>query len=153
VVSPDRLFIISRSPDGKWLAFTGSTGRTGHKDNLRFVKTISVEGGEPRELLSYRREGGLFEWCAWTNDGKYIVFSKPKADGNSELWSVPISGGEPQMLAFMKGHGPMAPVHMRHLSLNPNDSYIAFDSSTPQDAEIWMMRNFLPGNKAEGEKK
>jgi Tol biopolymer transport system component len=154
LVSPDRLFIVSRSPDGKWLAFTGSTGSTGPKEvGHRFVKMISIEGGEPREVLSYKRESGYFEWCAWTNDGKYIVSSKPKADGSSELWSVPISGGEPQLLGFMKGRGRMGPVQMRHLSLHPNEPYIAFDSASPQDPEIWMMRNFLSGDKAEGEKK
>jgi Tol biopolymer transport system component len=157
VGSLDRIYIISISPDGKWLALTGSTspipGPRLVEGYLRHIKIVPVEGGEPRELLNWKPDIGFLPWCAWTNEGKHVLFSKARLDGTTEFWGVPIFDGEPQMLGFLEGYGRMRPGHMRHLSLHPNKPVIAFDSSTRQDAEIWMMRNFLSGSKAEGGQK
>jgi len=58
------------SPDGKWIAFLGSSGTMLNKMNL-FV--VEATGGLPKNL------SGLFEWNAgepnWSKDGKQIYFS------------------------------------------------------------------------------
>jgi Tol biopolymer transport system component len=153
VPSPDRIFTLSRSPDGKWLAFTGSSGNTGPQNvGLRIIKIISVQGGEPRELLSYKPESGRIPWCAWTNDGKHVLFTKATV-GSTELWRVPITEGKAQKLGSMKGGERMRPRSMWHLSVHPVEPSIAYVSSSSQEPEIWMMRNFLPGEKGKGGQK
>ncbi len=151
----ESIYTVSLSPDGKWLALTGSKRIPGSRllEGLRYhVKILPTEGGEPRELLSYKPESGRIPWCAWTNDGKYVLITKATV-GSTELWRVPISEGEPQMLGSMEGGERMRPRRMWALSVHPTEPYIAFNSSSQQEPEIWMMRNFLPGEKAEGGQK
>ncbi len=151
----ERIYRVAISPEGKWLALTGSKRIPGARllEGLRYhVKILPTEGGEPRELLSYKPESGRIPWCAWTNDGKYVLFTKSTV-GSTELWRVPISEGEAQMLGSMEGGKRMQPRSMRQLSLHPAEPSIAYVSPSPQEPEIWMMRNFLTGEKAEGGKK
>jgi Tol biopolymer transport system component len=158
VASPDELDFISASPDGQWLALTGSKRPDMGPDKsayLRFVKIIPVRGGESREYLNYKPDIGYLPYCTWTNDAQQILVSKPKADGTTELWSVAISDGTPKLMGVMKGHGRMKPGNMVHLSVHPTEPYIAFASRSSQDPEVWAMRNFLPGDetKAKGGQK
>ena len=51
-------------------------------------------GGEAKELLNFKPDVGFIPYCAWTNDGNKVLFTKPKKD-LTELWYVPISEGEP----------------------------------------------------------
>ena len=136
------IFYISRSPDGKWITFTGS----GEKD-MRSIYVVSTEGGEPREVFKYKREIGYIHHCGWTSDGKYILFTKPRKDF-TELWCVPLFGGEPQNLGLK-----MSKIY--HLSAHDDGRHIAFNcpGPNPPKAEIWMMRNFLPEIETEGERK
>jgi len=155
VLSPDRLYTVSRSPDGKWLALTGSKRIPGSRllEGLRYhVKILPTEGGEPRELLSYKPESGRIPWCAWTNDGTHVLFTKATV-GGTELWRVPVSEGEAHMLGSMEGGERMQPRRMWQLSVHPYEPHFAYVSSSSQEPEIWMMRNFLPEDRAEGGKK
>ena len=147
VSSPDRFFIISRSPDGKYLAFTESDERIG-----RMIKIVPTGGGQARELLSFKPDVGFIPYCAWTNDGNHVLFTKPKKD-LTEVWSVPISGGDPQMLGFKKGRLGFNQGRINHLTVHPSKPYIAFNSFSQQDPEIWMIRNFLPEDSTKGGQK
>jgi len=138
VSSPDRFFIISRSPDGKYLALTESDESLG-----RMIKIIPIGGGEARELLNFRPNVGYIPYCAWTNDGKHVLFTKPMKD-LTEIWSVPVAGGDPQMLGFKKSRLGFNQGRIYHLTVHPFKPYVAFNSFTQQDPEIWMIRNFLP---------
>lgn len=136
--SQDRFHVISRSPDGKYLALTESSENHG-----RIIKIIPTGGGETRELLNFKPDTGFIPYCAWTNDGNHVLFTKPKKD-LTELWSVPISEGEPQKLGFRKGRLGFNQGRIYHLTVHPYKPYVAFSSYSQQDPEIWMIKNFLP---------
>ena len=61
---PGEEYAAKFSPDGKWIAFTGSY------DNGRNVYLIPFDGGTPKRL-TYRASSQV---VAWTPDGKKIIF-------------------------------------------------------------------------------
>lgn len=83
---------ISLSPDGKNLAFSTV------KDNEQHIYTISVNGGEPRQLVEM-----MAREPAFSPDGSLIAFAEDKDCGKSErdqsIWIVPAQGGTPNLLA------------------------------------------------------
>lgn len=147
VASPDRFFIISRSPDGKYLALTESDENLG-----RIIKIVPTGGGEVRELLNFKPDTGFIPYCAWTNDGNHVLFTKSMKD-LTEIWSVPILGGDPQMLGFKKGRLGFNQGRVYHLTVHPCKPYVAFSSYSQQEPEIWMIKNFLPVENAKGGQK
>jgi Tol biopolymer transport system component len=138
VSSPNRFFIISCSPDGKYMALTESDENLG-----RMIKIVPTRGGEARELLNFKPDMGYIPYCAWTNDGNHVLFTKPMKD-LTEVWSVPISEGDPQMLGFKKSRLGFNQGRINHLSIHPYKPNVAFSSYSQQDPEIWMIKNFLP---------
>ena len=126
-------FTISRSPDGKWLAFLD-------KAKKRTLRVIPATGGEPREIHIFDQEDDRYIAHIWTADGKYILMPKfrpPKADGKWDLWRIPVEDGEPQNFGF-----EMASIWQ--LSAHPDGRHIAFCTTTSRPTEIWVMENFLP---------
>lgn len=99
------------SPDGEWLAFirkdrdTNGNGVLERRDDGDFgdIWIGRVDGSDFRQLTFDRRAADP----AWSPDGRYLVFtyvSDSSADGYfglddmSELWVVPVAGGEPAPL-------------------------------------------------------
>jgi len=68
------------SPDGKTIAFVGSTA-----DSVGNVYLRAVDGGQPLLLARDATSG------AWMPDGGAIVFSS----NNGRLWRIPVTGGTP----------------------------------------------------------
>jgi Tol biopolymer transport system component len=99
------------SPDGQWIAFfrkdrdTNGNGRLDRRDD-----------GEYSNLWIGHREGSEFRQLtfdnhaadpAWSPDGRHIVFAHFRdstgdgwvgLDDASDLWVVPVAGGEPRVL-------------------------------------------------------
>jgi len=82
------------SPDGRWIAYTGSD-RENHNADQSDVKVIPVEGGTPRNLtegLDFSA-GGI----EWSPDGRSIFFDA--AEGlTSRAYRVPATGGRVERL-------------------------------------------------------
>jgi len=127
-------FIISLSPDGKWIAFIDHDRK---KYPIRILKVMPSAGGEIQDLSSIKVDVGILICCTWSPGGKYILYQKPGAD-LSELWRIPFSGGKSQKLGLT-----MARIH--HLSVHPDGQRIAFSSygTSKKEPEIWVMKNFL----------
>ena len=128
-------FTISRSPDGKWLAFLDKTKK-------RTLRVIPAAGGEPREIHRFDQEDNRYIVHIWTADGKYILMPKfrpPKDDNKWDLWRIPVKGGEPQNFGFEM-------TSFWQLSAHPDGRHIAFSNqgSSYESWEIWVMENFLP---------
>ena len=72
------------SPDGREVVFQVDGA----------VKTVSLNGGEPRELFR-----GLAQCYGlrWTRDGRYII-AQALDTASSEIWRVPAQGGTPLKL-------------------------------------------------------
>lgn len=91
----------SFSPDGEWIAFTGSY------DGGFDVYIIPAAGGEPKRLTfhpAYDRVVG------WTHDGASVIFVSTRELYN-ELFSVRIAGGYPEKLMLDR---------VSYASLSPN---------------------------------
>ncbi len=141
-------YLLAISPDGRQLAFTDRGSQV--------LMAMPAAGGEPREIL--RLPGApmevpeTFRWSVgltWTPDGRYILFGNHKwppdqpllyADEPHELWRIPAEGGEPQKLLAMDG--------LARVSIHPDGQRIAFTGGK-QEAEVWVMENFLPGFTAD----
>jgi len=109
------------SPDGREVVFQVDGA----------VKTVSLNGGEPREL--FRGLAKLYE-LRWTRDGRYII-----ARAGSEIWRVPAQGGTPLKLDLS------VPKMMRFsFTLHPDNRRFAFSVNEGSKSELWVLENFLP---------
>jgi tricorn protease len=85
------------SPDGKWIAFTGSY------DGAQAVYLMPVEGGAPVRL-TYNPGGA--QVIAWTPDGARVVFRSMFENivgRDPNLYAVSVKGGAPERLPLDRG--------------------------------------------------
>lgn len=128
------------SPDGQWLAMDIGRGR-GYDAPVGHLAIMPVSGGEIRKLVRV----GL-DALAWTPDSKQLLFAKFTAESGwgtsrDELWVIPMSGGTPKSLK-LTSRG------LWNLTIHPDGQKIAYTSAN-SEAEIWVMENFLPDEKAQ----
>jgi Tol biopolymer transport system component len=112
---------------------------------------MPAAGGDARVLLRTEPNANVVDASSleWTRDGRYLVVARltEKAQNShtdpTELWRVPVGGGEPQRI------GPRME-RIRFPSVHPDGRRIAFDSGTfrVRRLEVWALENFLPGLKA-----
>ncbi len=117
----------SLSPDGREVVFQVDGA----------VKTVSLNGGEPRELF---RGSARYYGLEWTRDGRYIIAWSTDTTG-SEIWRVPAQGGTPLKL-------DISVPKMGFFSLHPDNRRFAFSVREGSQSELWVMENFLPGADA-----
>jgi len=113
------------SPDGREVVF--------QLDGA--VKTVSLNGGEPREL--FRGLAKLYE-LRWTRDGRYII-----ARAGSEIWRVPAQGGTPLKLDLS-----VPRMERFSFTLHPDNRRFAFSVNEGSKSELWVLENFLPAAKS-----
>jgi len=85
------------SPDGKWIAFSGSY------DGAQAVYRIPAAGGEPLRLTWNPGRAHVLDW---TPDGKRVVFSsymKTFIYRDPKLFSVAVDGSSPRQLPLDRG--------------------------------------------------
>jgi len=123
------------SPDGREVVF--------HVDGA--VKTVSLNGGEPRELFR-----GLAKYykLGWTRDGRYIIAQAAElgrsgtiGPASSEIWRVPAQGGTPLKL-------DLSVPHLDWFALNPDNRRFVYSVNEGSKSELWVLENFLAGPKA-----
>jgi Tol biopolymer transport system component len=115
------------SPDGREVVFQVDGA----------VKTVSLDGGEPRELFrGLARAYGL----KWTRDGRYII-ARALGTASSEIWRVPARGGTPLKLE-------LSVPKMQFFALHPDNRRFAFTVNEGSKRELWVLENFLPAAKA-----
>jgi hypothetical protein len=114
------------SPNGREVAFQAEG----------VVKTVSLNGGEPREVF---RGSAKYYRLTWTRDGRSIFVQtlKPK---NGEIWRVPAQGGTPLKLDLT------APT-WDAVAFHPDNRRFAFTVNEGSKSELWVLENFLPTGK------
>ncbi len=130
---------VSLSPDGRWFGFSLIRG-AGWSPAV-----MPVGGTEIRDLPG--------PWTGvrtgtWAPDSGQLLFIKRPGTAakltSSELWGVPVEGGEQRSLGFsvMKD--------VQTLSIHPDGKQLAFTAWEPA-TEVWVMENFLPGLRSQEE--
>jgi len=119
------------SPDGQEVVF--------QEDGA--VKTVPLNGGEPRELF----RSSLYYVKRWTRDGRHIIAQALDSLTGlyatiSEIWRIPVQGGTPLNLDL---HIPK----MEDFALHPDNRRFAFSVNEGSKSELWVLENFLPKGK------
>jgi Tol biopolymer transport system component len=111
------------SPDGREVVFEAKGA----------VKTVSLNGGEPRELFR-----GLAQYynLKWTRDGRYII-AQARRTASSEIWRLPAQGGTPLKL-------DISVPKLQSFALHPDNRRFAFSVNEGSKSELWVLENFLP---------
>jgi len=102
------------SPDGKWVAFTGTYD--GNPD----VFVVPAEGGVPKRLTAHPH-GDVVR--GWTPDGKAVLFTSTMLSNTDDarMFTVPLSGGVPTQLPFPSGTAA---------SFSPDGTRLAYQPKT-----------------------
>jgi Tol biopolymer transport system component len=84
---------INLSPDGKTIAYASAN------DDESNIYSIPVDDGKPKKLVESPAREPVF-----SPDGKMIAYVEDKRLGNrgGSLWTVPVSGGNPSLVAPAK---------------------------------------------------
>jgi dipeptidyl aminopeptidase/acylaminoacyl peptidase len=88
------------------------------------------------------------ENITWTPDSQQILFVRQEGKltqvTRSELWGIPVEGGEPARLGFSRTGG------LGRFSIHPDGKRMVFSLAEPRAREIWVMENLLPGAPSAG---
>jgi dipeptidyl aminopeptidase/acylaminoacyl peptidase len=131
----------SWSPDGKWIAFMGRSGKDAERYNTSNLFVMEARpGAAPREITHYDGVRGSASRGRpeWSPDGAKLVYlqssgAKLGAYNMSRLAVVAVAGGEPGILAEKLDRGVSAP------RFSPDGSAILFlvsDDSSEYPARI-----------------
>jgi Tol biopolymer transport system component len=131
---------LALSRDGRQLAFVSL------ESGSKIIRVMPAAGGAARELL--RGDQSLMRTTltpvAWAADGLSVLFARRTSSTGTDLWLVPVQGGEARKL-------DLAAENIRDLSVHPDGRHIAFTAGGDR-SEVWVMENFLPvaGNREQG---
>jgi len=134
------VFSLSASPDGRSIAYFSPDTPDGNS-----VWVVPLTGGEQREVSRVRGDRWFItgEGIGWDPQGLGIVCKiGDKAHSQSELWYVPIQGGEPHRLGIdMKG--------VRSPNFSPDGRHIAFTARAGFQ-EVWSLQKVFPDLRVSG---
>jgi Tol biopolymer transport system component len=128
--APSGIGVGGPSPDGKWLPFMLSP----IGGDERHIMVLPTAGGPPIRLAT--RTGGWGVSFAWSPDSKWLLWAQGREEG-TEVWAVPIAGGEARKLAI-QAHTFFG------LAVHPDGKRIAYAETKVSNEEIWLLENFLP---------
>ena len=125
VVKPGSMF-YDLSPDGREVVFQVDGA----------VKTVSLNGGEPRELFRGSARPSWYYNLKWTRDGRYIIV-QARNTASSEIWRVPAQGGTSLKL-------DLSVPKMESFTLHPDNRRFTFSLNEESKSELWVLEKFLP---------
>jgi len=125
------------SPDGKFLAFTEEVPG----QELTRISVVSVETLEKRAVTSPPPSvhTGDF-WPRFSPDGRILAFLRFSVPGATEIWLVPVAGGEPKRLTYDN-------VGIEGLTWTPDGAHIIYSSVRGGTIGLWKIS--VAGGEAE----
>ncbi|HZV59294.1 MAG TPA: S9 family peptidase [Candidatus Eremiobacteraceae bacterium] len=111
------------SKDGKWAAYAVATPDTDTNRNASNIWIVSVPNGEAVQLT----QSGHDTSPSWSPDGKMLAFLSTR-DGNSQVYVLRMSGGEPRKLTALSGGADI-------FRWSPDGKNIAFTSAVYPDCK------------------
>ncbi len=116
------------APDGKRVAFSvGTAVMEGEKSE--WISQIYVSAADGSQTVQLTRGEKSATNPAWSPDGNWIAFLTPRAGPKSNLWRIPVAGGEAEQLTDEKGG-------ITAFSWSPDGTQIAYLMADPKtDAE------------------
>jgi Tol biopolymer transport system component len=139
---------LTPSPDGKRLAFAGTTAGTA-KDGQRapgerFLRVLDLSTGQAIAIAEAHVSwwGPQRQSIAWTPDGAHLVYSTEEfAEGSdrvkTRIWIAPSAGGSSRRMEELDGRA-------FDLTVSPDGGQFGFTHLT-QTADFWLMENVLAG--------
>jgi TolB protein len=114
------------SPDGSHIAYTF------RKDLL----VISPQGGDPKVLVKRTDPASMPnpDFVEWSSDSQIIYFKAFDDKGQSSIWSVPISGGEPRLL--VRFNDPSLQSNRIEFTTDGSNFYFTIGN---HESDIWLM--------------
>ncbi|MBI2949392.1 MAG: PD40 domain-containing protein [Verrucomicrobia bacterium] len=145
---PQNSFSTVLSPTCEQLVF--SVTKTNGSSLSRTINVASLKGGEARQLVELVGPEaidsvvrvGFDTGLGWTPDSRYVLFVKGNSNNSRAraLWRVPVAGGEPEAFGLEMDE-------LRAPVISPDGRWIAFVAGGDK-ADLWVMENFLPAQKA-----
>ena len=132
------------SPDGKRIAFVSNLEEAADFSFFKNIYTVPLKGGEPEILWKGRGPIGAL---GWSPDGRYLTFTGRVIEDpslvfykNTNLWVLPVEGGEPKNLTAdfdrtVRSRG--------ELKWSPDSKYIYFN--IPDQGSTHICRVSLDG--------
>ena len=112
------------SPDGKWVAFTVTAWSMEDNKANTDLWLVPADGGEPPRRLTWNEKTDTRP--RWSPDGKHLMFVSKRGEGPSQLYRLPMAGGEAEPLTDL----PVAPASAQWF---PDGKRIAFAARTWPD--------------------
>jgi len=125
VATPGTLF-YDLSPDGREVAFQVNG----------IVKTVSLNGGEPRELFRVPAHPDWYYRLTWKGDGRYVIAEAIQA-ATSEIWRIPAQSGTPLKL-------DLAVPKLQFFALHPDNRRFAYSINEGSQRELWVLEGLVP---------
>ncbi|MEM1328835.1 MAG: hypothetical protein AAGI23_22955 [Bacteroidota bacterium] len=119
------------SPDGKQLVISHYDDPNATYENRDFrtsrIFTLPIEGGKPKVVTAKTPSF----WHGWSPDGKTLLYTALR-DGEFDIYSIPVTGGEETRLTFEKGLDDGS-------DYSHDGKYIYYNSMQSGSMEIWRM--------------
>jgi Tol biopolymer transport system component len=133
-VASQAVRVFALSPDGQWLALTGSEPRDGP------IAIIPSAGGASRPMAPVLNSWSVLGPIAWSSDGRFVFVVKFVVKSGvavREVWQVPFDGTEP------RDTGIRLPGDVSRISAHPDGRRLAI-SMEVASAETWVLQNIPP---------
>jgi eukaryotic-like serine/threonine-protein kinase len=115
------------SPDGKWVAY--NSARNGQSELYR----KAADGSGAEELMMTDQE--VIAPTDWSQDGKYLIYTRGAVGNNSEIWALPLEGEHKPWLVVPH----LANSFSAHGRLSPDGRWLAYTSTESGTAEVYVV--------------
>ncbi|HUU39017.1 MAG TPA: protein kinase [Candidatus Desulfaltia sp.] len=113
------------SPDGRFIAYISGPS----------LRVVPVEGGDPRTLIESKDSSILPipGYPGWSKDSRTIYYKAYNDAGQASFWSVPVSGGKPELLVRFDD-----PSRQSTRSEFASDGEIFYFTLANYESDIWV---------------